>query len=90
MMKKQFSVYGRVQGVGFRYFTWREARKIGVLGYVKNMPDGSVYVVAVGKDTQISHFYDYLRLGPKTAKVTEVLVQDYLAEHKFNDFSIKY
>lgn len=90
MLKKQFSVYGHVQGVGFRYFTWREAIKIGILGYVKNMPDGSVYVVAVGEDTQISHFYDYLHLGPRSAKVAEVLVQDYLADHEFSDFSIKY
>ena len=46
MQKKRFLVYGRVQGVGFRYFTWNEAQKIGVLGFVRNLWDGSVEVVA--------------------------------------------
>ena len=42
IMAKRFVVYGRVQGVGFRYFTWKEAERIGIKGTVRNCVDGSV------------------------------------------------
>ena len=58
MQKKRFLVYGRVQGVGFRYFTWNEAQKIGVLGFVRNLWDGSVEVIACGSEEQIETFSD--------------------------------
>lgn len=53
MQTKQFFVFGRVQGVGFRFFTLQEAKQIGVTGYVKNREDGSVAVVAQGSEAQI-------------------------------------
>ncbi|MEJ2581825.1 MAG: acylphosphatase, partial [Acidobacteriota bacterium] len=46
MQAKRYLVRGRVQGVGFRYFVWREAEAPGVAGWVRNMADGSVEVVA--------------------------------------------
>ena len=53
MVKKRFCVHGYVQGVGFRYFTWKQALKIGVTGFVRNLADGSVEVIAVGSESQI-------------------------------------
>ncbi|AKD39180.1 acylphosphatase [Pasteurella multocida subsp. multocida OH4807] len=90
MLKKQFFVYGIVQGVGFRYFTWREATKIGVKGYVRNRQDGSVEVVALGSTTQLQHLHAWLKRGPKTARVECVVEQDYLFDTVFPDFSLRH
>ena len=88
MQKKRFLVYGRVQGVGFRYFTWNEAQKIGVLGFVRNLWDGSVEVVACGTEAQIEAFSAWLHHGPRTTKVTQVFVEDYLSEREFTEFQV--
>lgn len=76
MISKQFFIYGRVQGVGFRYFTWKKTSQIGIVGYVKNMSDGSVQVIAKGNLEQLTQFRNWLQQGPKTAHVTQVLEQD--------------
>ncbi|SPY33418.1 acylphosphatase [Pasteurella canis] len=90
MLKKQFFVYGIVQGVGFRYFTWREAVKIGVKGYVCNRQDGSVEVVAFGSEQQLKQLYHWLKQGPKTARVEYISEQDYITDSEFQDFSLRY
>lgn len=72
-MTKQFFIYGRVQGVGFRYFTWKEAEKLGIKGWVKNRTDGSVEVVAQGDEKQLDDFSRWLQVGPRTAKVERIL-----------------
>lgn len=86
-MAKRFVVYGRVQGVGFRYFTWNEAEKIGIKGTVRNCTDGSVEIIAEGNDDQLQHFYDWLKVGPRTATVERVLV-DNIENKRYSDFSI--
>lgn len=88
MIKKQFLIYGRVQGVGFRFFTYREAQNIGVCGTVKNLNDGSVQVIAAGTESQIKQLYQWLQQGPKSAKVAHVLMQDYNGTQQFTDFAI--
>lgn len=54
MITKQFFVFGRVQGVGFRFFTLQQAGKLGLKGTVRNRIDGSVEVIAQGTEDQIS------------------------------------
>ncbi|BFU59704.1 acylphosphatase [Rodentibacter sp. JRC1] len=76
-MTKQFFIYGRVQGVGFRYFTWKEAEKIGIKGSVRNRSDGSVEVIAQGNEAQVSALAQWLKTGPKTAKVERVIVNEH-------------
>ena len=88
MVKKRFCVHGYVQGVGFRYFTWKQAMKIGVTGFVRNLADGSVEVIAVGSESQIEAFSAWLHHGPRTAKVTQVFVEDYLSEREFTEFQV--
>lgn len=90
MQKKKFSVYGRVQGVGFRYFTWTEANRIGVKGEVCNMPDGSVQVIAIGEPEQLEKLRESLHKGPLTADVERVLEQDYTAGEQFRGFKLRY
>ncbi|MGC6248386.1 acylphosphatase [Bisgaard Taxon 45] len=90
MLKKQFFIYGLVQGVGFRYFTWKTATQIGVKGYVRNRQDGSVEVVATGTDTQLAQLSAWLNHGPRTASVEQVIEQDYADSHVFSDFAVRY
>ncbi|OOF35888.1 acylphosphatase [Rodentibacter heidelbergensis] len=83
-MTKQFFIYGRVQGVGFRYFTWKEAEKLGIKGTVRNRADGSVEVIAQGDEAQLMRFEQWLKEGPKTARVERVIVNehtDIIADH---------
>ncbi len=81
MLKKHFLIYGRVQGVGFRYFT--------LCGMVRNREDGSVEVIAIGEESQIDALYQWLQQGPKTADVKQVIMQDYVGQAVFDDFSVQ-
>ena len=88
MIKKRFRIYGHVQGGGFRYFTWQYALKIGVTGFVRNLADGSVEVIAVGSESQIEDLDAWLQEGPRTAIVDNVFVEDYLGEKEFTAFQV--
>lgn len=65
-------VTGRVQGVGFRYFTLEVARRLGLSGYVMNTPDGSVRAYAEGLRESLEQFLRALQQGPGGARVREV------------------
>ena len=65
-------VRGSVQGVGFRYFAWREAMALDLEGWVANERDGSVRCVAQGPRDRIEAFIAILRAGPPAALVTDV------------------
>ena len=88
MQTKQFFVFGRVQGVGFRFFTLQEAKQIGVTGYVKNREDGSVAVVAQGSEAQIQQLRLWLSKGPRTSQVERVIEQNYRTNERFEQFAI--
>ena len=88
MIKKCFRIYGHVQGVGFRYFTWQYALKIGITGFVRNLADGTVEVIAVGSESQIDELDAWLQHGPRTAIVDNVFVEDYLGEKEFTAFQV--
>ena len=69
-------VTGIVQGVCFRLETRREARRLGVCGFVRNMADGSVEVVAEGTDSRVEALMAWCRKGPPHARVTSVACRD--------------
>jgi len=71
-LTRSFVVRGRVQGVGFRWFVEREAHILGVAGWVRNNPDSSVEVLAIGTREQISRLHARLREGPRAARVDSV------------------
>jgi tRNA pseudouridine55 synthase len=68
----QAKVYGKVQGVGYRYFTEKIAKKLNILGYVKNLEDGTVEIVAQGKEEDLQKFIEQLKIGPFLAKVEKI------------------
>ncbi len=67
---------GRVQGVGFRHFVASRASAFGLSGWVRNEPDGSVLVVADGTDERLDRLREALAAGPRSARVTGVIVED--------------
>ena len=69
-------VTGRVQGVGFRYFTRREAELLGVVGWVRNTPNGDVEAEAEGISERVDAFIEFVRRGPSASRVVEILVND--------------
>ncbi len=82
-------VRGRVQGVGFRDFVWRRARFLGLVGYVRNLPDGrSVEVVAEGRRDDLEQLLEFLRSGPPAAHVEQVDVEWGEASDRFRRFLV--
>ena len=72
MASYRYIVSGRVQGVGFRYYVRRQAERLGVAGFTRNLTDGSVEVVAEGEDEPLSALEASLRQGPDFAHVAQV------------------
>jgi acylphosphatase len=68
----RYLVRGRVQGVGYRYFALKRAEQLALAGFVRNMPDGSVEVIAEGPDPALVEFEKNLRQGPSFARVEAV------------------
>jgi acylphosphatase len=84
-------VLGRVQGVGFRLFTVREAASRGITGFVRNMECGEgVEILARGDESALESFVERLRAGPPGARVTDVTAQPVAAAPSYTDFTIHY
>jgi acylphosphatase len=73
-MARHYIVRGRVQGVGFRYFVARQARALELIGWVRNLPDGSVEASAAGSEEALENFERALREGPRMSRVDAVHV----------------
>jgi len=69
------TVYGRVQAVGFRAFTRRNAMMLGVRGFVENLNDGRVHAILEGDDHQVDKLVELVRQGPRMSEVREVQVK---------------
>lgn len=82
-------VHGEVQGVGFRWWTYCQAQELHIAGWVKNLRDGRVCVVAEGTRAEIAEFKRRLALGPTTARVKTV-VELYQEPKGVTDFSIRH
>ncbi len=81
-------VRGRVQGVFFRASAQREARRLGLTGWVKNRPDGSVEIVAEGDEDQVKDLLTWSQHGPSTARVDRVEPRWRSYTGEFSDFRI--
>ena len=81
-------IEGHVQGVGFRYFVSDEAQRIGLTGWVRNIYDGQVEVVAEGVRSDLEELLKNLQLGPGSAYVSNVIEDWTLASSEYQRFSI--
>ncbi len=83
-------VSGYVQGVGFRYFTLRTAQQLALVGWVRNLSDGSVEVVAEGRKAVLEAFLTELKRGPQSSRVENVRYTWYPARGEFNKFEVTF
>ena len=91
MMKKvRAIVLGRVQGVWFRANTMQEARLLGVRGYARNLPDGSVEIVAEGDASAVDSLLAWAKDGPPLAVVREVRIEELDYEEEFSNFGVRH
>jgi acylphosphatase len=89
IVARRYVVVGRVQGVGFRYFTEAAARREGILGWVRNTPDGGVEILAEGESDALERFERGLYHGPPGARVERVDVDDRMPSGGMTGFTIK-
>ncbi len=82
-------VKGIVQGIGYRWFADRTARKYDLKGFVENLPDGSVYLEVEGEKNLIEDLITELRVGPKMSTVEDVIVEWNKPHYLFLGFKIK-
>lgn len=81
-------VTGRVQGVGFRWFARERAKRLGLKGWVRNRPDGSVEIVAMGETSHLEEFKLQMRAGPHGAAVDETRELPLVVEDVGDSFEI--
>lgn len=84
------TVHGRVQGVNFRYYTEREARRLNLVGWVANQSDGSVHVVAEGLLPNLEQFLTFLWHGSPMANVSDVDVAWGAAVGDYKRFTVRW
>lgn len=84
----QFIVRGHVQGVGFRYFVVRHARRLGLRGYARNLGDGAVEVVAVGPAAALEDLESKLHQGPAASRVESVQSQTVAPQQGYVGFDV--
>ena len=88
LVGRRYVVQGRVQGVGFRYFVDDAARREGIRGFVRNLRDGCVEVVAEGDLETMLRFERALRRGPSGARVDDVETTENMPTDRFTGFSV--
>jgi acylphosphatase len=88
-MTRRFLISGRVQGVAYRAHTRREAERLGLVGYAKNLPDGRVEVLAAGDDVALSALESWLWRGPPLARVDAVTVEEVTTEIEWQGFAVR-
>jgi acylphosphatase len=86
---KRFTISGRVQGVGFRFFVEDRAAVEGVHGYVRNLPDGTVEALIEGDDESVLRVERALRRGPPSARIERVDVEQVPPSGRATGFSIR-
>ncbi len=81
-------VNGKVQNVAYRAYVQDSASELGVCGYVRNLPDGTVEVVAQGSPDLLKEFVEYLHEGSLLSKVEDVSIDWRTVKNRHDDFSI--
>ena len=91
MHKFEITVSGDVQGVGYRFFAVREAQKLGLTGWVRNLPNGDVEILAEGEKNAIDYFLGVLKIKHSYAVVNDIKVTSTeISKKEFSDFDIAF
>jgi acylphosphatase len=83
-------VSGRVQGVCYRMYACEEAERLGITGWVRNLHDGKVEIVAEGEEASLDKFVEWCRLGSPHARVTDVRTEYSESTGEFDEFGTSY
>ena len=86
---RRYVIGGRVQGVGFRWFTHDTAAREGVHGWVRNRPDGTVEVFVEGEAESVQRLEAALRRGPAAARVDTFTTEDHAPSGRTTEFEIR-
>ncbi|HET9216243.1 MAG TPA: acylphosphatase [Terriglobia bacterium] len=86
---RRYRIRGRVQGVGYRYFTRRIALRLGVRGWVRNVPNGDVEVHAEADSTILARFREELERGPTSSAVDEIIEETTTRTEHYSSFEIR-
>lgn len=89
-MCARIRIEGKVQMVGFRWFARQWADDLGLSGWVRNNPDGSVEAEVEGNEEKVEALVNYLKEGPRLARVRDVKVESKPFENRFRSFEIRY
>ena len=89
IVARRYIITGRVQGVGFRYFSEAAAARAGVHGWVRNRPDGSVEAFVEGEQGAVDAVEAALRRGPSSSRIDDVRVSEETPTHRATGFSIR-
>ncbi len=84
----KINIYGKVQGVGFRYSALQKANELGLNGFVKNRTDGSVYIEADGEPEVLDKFISWCKMGPSRARIDDIEVAD-IPFNNYKCFGVK-
>lgn len=82
-------VTGRVQGVGYRWFVTQKAADFKITGWVRNLPDQNVEIVAHGAKADMETFIEWIKAGPDRARVLSVSISDFITDHIPGIFSVR-
>lgn len=85
----QLLVSGRVQSVGYRVATQKQAQKLGLTGWVRNQLDGNVEIVVEGAIPALNQFVEWAWRGPRFAKVEQIEQTESIASGEFGQFDIR-
>ncbi len=88
MKHLNIKIYGRVQGVSFRYYGREKARDMGLKGFVRNEPDGTAYFEVEGEEENLKKFLEWCHKGPDTARVEKVEFMFSTEIKKFGEFKV--
>lgn len=83
-------IYGRVQGVFLRHNTCQKANELDIVGYISNLPDGSVFIQAQGEEEKLKELIVWIKSSPGQSKMEQVEVEWAPSEEKFDGFNIRY
>jgi acylphosphatase len=89
MKRVHLRIFGRVQGVSFRYYVKKFAGALAIGGHIKNLDDGSVEVVAEGDESNIKKLIEFCRRGPEWAHVESMEVSEEAPTKEFKSFEIR-
>jgi acylphosphatase len=89
IIAKHFTVRGRVQGVGYRYFAVETALRLGVRGYVRNLSGGDVEVHAEAESGVLAAFRAELERGPTMSRVSEVIENSVPVSNSYSSFHLR-